>query len=303
MSHFAELVESAKASGSIKIAVAAANDFYVLESLLQATQEGLAEAILVGRRHEIETALKEAGISSGLFEIVHVDGDLFAQSKRAVELIMEGRAQVLMKGKVDTSTLLRAVLAEKRLRTAQGMSVVGVLEVPVYPKLILATDIGMNIEPDLERKVQIVNNAVQVAEAIGVEQPKVAMICAKEKLDFKMQATLDARLLVDMNRQGMISGCQIGGPFALDNAISSEAAMHKAIDDPVAGDADVLIFPDLVSGNVFYKSLVFLAQGKSAATVVGAGIPIVVTSRSDSKESKFYSIAVAVLLSHGKRNR
>jgi phosphate butyryltransferase len=293
---FSELLELARARTSIKIAVAAANDPHVLEALAMARNEGLAEAILVGNRQDIENSLQQAGIAAELFEFEHHEGELAELSQRAVELIAAGRAQVLMKGQVDTSILLKALLAEKQFRSGRTMSIVGLLEVDSYPKLILATDIGMNIAPDLDKKKQIVENAVQVAHALEIEQPKVAVVCAKEKVDVKMPATLDAEQLVAMNRQGDLSGCLLAGPLGLDNALSRQAAADKGIDDPVAGDVDILLVPDLVSGNIFYKTLVFLSGAKSAATLVGAGVPVVITSRADSAASKLHSIAVAALL-------
>jgi len=279
------------------MAVAAAADPPVLQALAQAREHGLAEAVLVGPRREIEENLRTEGLAADLFEIEEVDGDLVEQSRRAVELVAEGRAKVLMKGLVDTSILLRELLRETRFRTGRVMSIVGLLEVASYPKLILATDVGMNIAPDLGQKREIVENAVGMAKALGIEQPKVAVVCAKEKVDAKMLETLHARELVAMNRSGELAGCLVGGPFALDNALSKEAAKHKGVADPVAGDADILLLPEIVSGNMFYKSLVYLAGAKSAATLVGAGVPVVVTSRADSAESKLHSIALATLLS------
>jgi len=293
---FDQLLEFAKSRHAIKIAVAAANDLHVLGSLAQARKEGLAEAILVGNRHEIESTLLNAGISLELFDYEHVDGDPADQSRRAVQLVAAGKAQVLMKGLVDTSVLLKALLAEKKFRTERAMSIVGLLEVPTYPKLILATDIGMNIEPDLPRKKELIENAVQVANVLGNKYPKVAVVCAKEKVDAKMQETLDAQALVEMNKAGELSGCMVSGPLALDNAVSMQAARTKGIDDAVAGDADILLVPDLVSGNILYKTLVFLGGAKSGVVLVGAGVPVVVNSRADSVDSKLHSIAAASLL-------
>lgn len=294
---FSAMLDKARSRQRVKIAVAAANDLHVVKALVLAREQGLADAVLVGRREDIEETLHAEGVAGELFEIEHVDGDLVEQSRRAVELVVEGRAQVLMKGLVDTSILLRELLREKRFRTGRAMSIVGLLEVPSYPKLILATDVGMCIEPDLKQKKEITENAVAVARALGIDHPKVAVICAKEKVDAKMPATLDAQMLVEMNQRGELTDCLVGGPFAIDNALSGSAAEHKGIVHPVAGDADILLVPDLVSGNMFYKTLVFLAGAKSAATLVGAGVPVVVTSRADSAESKLHAIAVAALLS------
>lgn len=294
--NFSQVLDKARSAQKVKLAVAAAQDVHVLKSVHQAYVEGIADAILVGPEAEIVDALEFAGISSNLFEIVNVDGDLAEQARRTVELVIEGRAQVLMKGQVDTSILLKAVLKAKPLRTGRTMSVVGVLEVPSYAKFLLVTDAGMIVEPNLEEKKQIIENAVTVALALDIETPKVAVLCAKEKVDPKMVATLDAQSLVEMNRCGDLQNCLVGGPFALDNAISKEAAMLKGIDDPVAGDADIILAPDLVSGNALYKALVFLAGAKSAGILVGAKVPLVLTSRADSEATKMHSIAIAALM-------
>lgn len=296
LKNFAQIREKVKTVQQVKVAVAAAQDPHVLKSVYHAYREGIADAILVGKQAEILKALSEANIDPSTFEIFDVDGDLAQQSACAVELVVQGKAQILMKGLVDTSILLKAVLNEKALRTGRTMSVATLLEVEHYPKLLLMTDPGMLIAPDLKQKKEIVINALSIARALEIKLPKVAVICAKEKVDPKMQATLDAQALVEMNQAGELQDCLVGGPFALDNAVSLEAARHKGIEHPVAGDADIFLVPDLVSGNIFYKSLVFLAGAKSAGIVVGAKVPIVLTSRADSEETKLNSISIAALM-------
>ncbi|MFO8064212.1 MAG: bifunctional enoyl-CoA hydratase/phosphate acetyltransferase, partial [Spirochaetia bacterium] len=217
-------------------------------------------------------------------------------SMLAVKAVSNGDAQVLMKGLVDTSVFMKQALnSEYGLRAGGILSHVAVFSVPGYPRLLLGTDSAINIAPDLEQKRQIIENACGFAHAIGIPTPKIALLCAKEKVDPKMPCTEDAARLVEMNESGRISGCTVGGPFALDNAVSLEAAKHKGIVHPVAGRADVLVSPDIEAGNILYKSLVFLGGAKSAAIVVGARAPIVLTSRADSSETKLNSIALAVL--------
>jgi phosphate butyryltransferase len=194
----------------------------------------------------------------------------------------------------------QALNADYGLRTGKVLSHVAVFDVPNYPRLLIGTDAALNIAPDLEQKRQIIENACEFAHALGIPTPKIALICAKEKVDSKMPCTEEAAQLVEMNESGSIKGCTIGGPFALDNAVSLEAAKHKGIAHPVAGRADVLVVPDIEAGNIMYKALVFLGKAKSAALVVGARAPIVVTSRADSSETKFNSIALAVLQASAK---
>lgn len=302
ITNFTDVKHKARRASRVTIAVAAAQAPHVLSAAHQAWQEGLADSILVGHRSEILATLEQTGIPAAPFEIEDVEGDLAAQSARAVELVASGTAQVLMKGQVDTSILLKAVLADKRLRTGRPMCAVGILEVAHYPKLLMVTDAGILIAPDLEQKREVIINALAVASALEIEQPKVAVLCAKEKVNPKMQDTLDAEALVGMNREGQLTDCLVGGPFALDNAVSPEAAQMKAIEDPVAGDADIILAPDLVSGNSLYKALTFLAGGKSAAIVVGAKIPMIMTSRADSEESRLNSIAIAALMNRPASN-
>ena len=204
---------------------------------------------------------------------------------------------MVMKGLVDTSIILKAVLnKEVGLRCGKILSQVSILDIPSYDRLILLTDPAMNISPDLNAKKQIIENAVEVAKSMDIEMPKVACICAKEKVNPKMPDTVEAKELEDMCKNGEIKDCIVGGPLALDNAISIEAAKHKGIDNPVAGKADILLMPDIKAGNVLYKSVVFFAKGDTAGIVMGAKVPIVLTSRADSDIAKLNSIALGVLV-------
>lgn len=206
-----------------------------------------------------------------------------------------GQADILMKGMIPTSDLLKAVLhKEAGLRTGKILSHVAAFEVPGYDRLIFVTDSGMNINPDLQQKAQIIENAALIAKGIGVEMPKVAVLAAVETINPSMQATLDASALTVMNKRGQISYCVVEGPLALDNAISPEAAEHKGITGEVAGKADILLVPAIETGNALYKSLIYFSGAKVGAVIAGARAPIVLTSRADSAESKLFSIALAV---------
>ncbi len=222
-------------------------------------------------------------------------------AEKAVRLVSEGNADMVMKGLIDTAKILKAVLnKEYGLRTGNVLSHVAVFDVKSYHKLLFITDAAMNIAPDLKQKKQIIENSLEVVKAVDIATPKVAIICAKEKVNEKMICTVDAGKLVEMNESGEIKNCIVGGPFALDNAVSKEAAIVKGIDHPVAGDADVLLCPNIESGNVLYKALNFLCDAKSAGIIVGASAPIVLVSRADSKDAKLNSIALGTLMAANK---
>jgi len=293
---FKETIESAKAKGPKTIAVAVAQDPEVLSAVNAAKKLGIAEAILVGDREEIIKASEECGIDIGTYEVIDIK-DKNEASRKAVEMVSGGRAHIVMKGIVDTAIVLKAVLDENiGLRTGNVLSHVAVFEVPGYDRLFYVTDPAMILAPSLIQKKQIIENVVQVANALGNNNPKVAVLAAVEKVNPKMQATLDAAELVKMNESGELKGCVVGGPFALDNAISVEAARHKGVTHPVAGLADVLLVPFIEVGNVLYKSMVYYAGSKVAGILVGAKAPVVMTSRADSDEAKLNSIAIAVLM-------
>jgi phosphate butyryltransferase len=216
-----------------------------------------------------------------------------------VALVRAGEADMLMKGVLDTSILLKAALnKENGLNAGRLTSHVAVMEVPTYHKLLIVTDAAINIAPDLAGKLDIIANAVQVARAIGLANPKVALLAAVEKVNWdKMPCTADAAIITQMNRRGQLKGCIVDGPLALDNAVSAESAQIKKIVSEVAGDADILVAPDIEAGNILYKCLLDLGQAKGAGIVVGASKPIVLTSRADSAETKLASIALAALAS------
>ena len=292
-----DLVQQAKHLNQVKMVVAVAEDEHVLEAVHMAEQEGIVKAVLIGDQEDIIKKMKHLSMIQKNYEIIDEKDPVLACEK-AVKLVSTGKADILMKGLVDTAIILRAALdKEFGLRTPNRISHVSVMEIPNYHKLLLMSDGAMNIDPDVDIKQEIIENAVEIAHKIGIKHPNVGMIAAIEKVNPKMQATLDAQELILRNQDGRIKGCYVAGPFGLDNAINKEAAIHKGVTDPAAGDMDLLIMPQIESGNVFYKSMMFLANAKSASVIAGARKPIVLTSRADSKESKFYSIALAALVS------
>ncbi|GFR35923.1 phosphate butyryltransferase [Thermobrachium celere] len=293
---FEEILNKVKCGERKKIAVAVAQDEPVLEAVRDAKAMGLADAVLVGDREKIEEIAKTLGINLDEFEVID-EKDNAKAAMKAVELVSTKKADMLMKGLIDTATFLRAVLdKEKGLRTGRVLSHVAVFEVPALQRILLVTDAAMNIAPDLNTKKQILENAVKVAHAIGIEVPKVAPVCAVEVVNPDMQPTLDAAALSKMNDRGQIKGCIVDGPLAIDNALSEEAAKHKGIKSPVAGHADIILVPNIETGNVMYKTLTYTANAKNGGILVGAAAPVILTSRADSNESKLYSIALACLV-------
>lgn len=293
--NFQDVMEIAKQRGPKTISVACAQDAEVLSAVNQAKEAGIADVILVGDKEKIEEIAAEKNIDIAKFEIIDIK-DLTEASRKAVELVSTGKAHMVMKGLVDTSIILKAVLdAEIGLRTGNVLSHVAVFDVEEYDRLFFVTDAAMNLAPDLNTKKQIIENTVGVAHALDIEEPKVAAVCAVEKVNPKMKDTVDAAKLEEMNKNGEITGCIVGGPFALDNAVSMDAAKHKGITHPVAGQADILLVPDIEAGNILYKSMVFFAKAKNAGLIMGAKAPVILTSRADSDEAKLYSIALGVL--------
>ncbi|MCC3358716.1 phosphate butyryltransferase [Bacillus sp. REN16] len=291
------LINNAKAQTQVTVAVAAAEDEEVLEAVVEAVSHGLARFLLFGNREKIDQILSGIrGFSAGreALNVVHSPSQE-ESAKDAVKAVHSGEANVLMKGNIPTSTILSAVLhKEYGLRTGKVLSHVAVFEVPDYDRFVIVTDAAMNIAPGLQEKVQILNNAVKVANAIGINMPKVAPIAAVEVVNPAMQATLDAAVLTQMNHRGQIQNCIVDGPLALDNAISTHAAEHKGITSAVAGQADILLVPAIEVGNALYKSLVYFAKAEAGAIIAGASAPIVLTSRADTAKSKLYSLALAV---------
>ena len=303
MNTIAELIEAAKAvAGRPRIAVAAAQDEEVMQAVEAARAAGIADAILIGDREAIEKIAEKEGIDLSNYEVVN-EAELSKAAASVVAHVRWGDAAFLMKGLLDTSVLLKAALnKETGLHAGRLVSHVSVVESPHYHKLFFVTDAAINIAPTLNEKIDLIRNAVDCARALGVEVPKVALLAAVEKVNpEKMPCTAEAAILTQMNRRGQITHCVVDGPLALDNAISAEAARIKNIESPVAGDADILVAPYIEVGNVLYKTLLDLGGAKGAGLVVGAAAPIVLTSRSDTAETKLASIAFAVLVASGKR--
>ena len=291
-----ELLEEAKKGEPGRLAVAAAQDSYVLDAVMQAKDLGIAEPILVGDKAAIEEVLAELGRADADVRIVD-EPDKAEACQAAARLVRDGEADFIMKGLVDTSVIMRAILnKENELRTGATISDVLALEIDGYDRLFIVTDPAMSIAPTLEQKVDLINNAVMVAHALGNECPKVAALAAVEKVNEKMPCTVEAAKLAEMNRAGEIEGCIVDGPLQFDNVVSEEAAKHKGIESPVAGAADVLLVPDIEAGNMLVKAAEFFGHAKKAGVIVGAKAPIALTSRASSAESKLYTIAIARLI-------
>ena len=298
---FEEVLKKVKEQEMKKVAVAVAQDEPVLEAIRDAKNQGIADAILVGDAEEIQSIALKIGMKIEDFEIVN-EPNVQKATLKAVELVSTGHADMVMKGLVDTATFLRAVLnKEVGLRTGKVMSHVAVFEIPGFDRLLFLTDVAFNMYPELKEKVDIINNAVRVARAVGVELPKVAPVCAVEVVNPNMQATIDASLLSKMNDRGQIKNCIIDGPLSLDLAISEEACKHKGVSGPVAGKADILLLPNIEAGNIMYKTLTYSTNSKNGCILVGTSAPVVLTSRADPYETKLYSIALAALLANPKR--
>ena len=299
--NFNDLLSKLKVAKRKKLSVAVALDEPVLEAVKAAKERGIADAILVGNKEEIEKIATKIDMDLSDFEIIHEE-DIKKAALKAIELVSSGVADMVMKGLVDTATFLRSVLnKEVGLRTGNLMSHVAVFEIEGIDRLILLTDAAFNTYPDLKQKVQIINNSVMVAKSCGIENIKVAPICAVEVVNPDMPATVDAALLSKMSDRGQIKGCIVDGPLALDNALSEEAAHHKGITGPVAGRADILLLPNIDVANVMYKTLTYTSNTKNGGILVGASAPVILTSRTDSFETKVNSIALAALVSDSKR--
>jgi phosphate acetyltransferase len=268
---------------------------------MDAALDNLIRPILVGPEEKIRAVAEAEGIDLDGVEIVAAEHS-HAAAARAVELIREGTAEILMKGSLHTDEVLGAVVNKATgIRTERRISHVFVMDVPTYPKLLLVSDAAVNIAPDLDAKRDICQNAIDLAYTLKVDQPKVAILSAVETIRPKMQSTLDAAALCKMADRGQIKGGLLDGPLAMDNAINLEAAKIKKIDSRVAGIADVLVAPDLEAGNILAKQLIFLANAEAAGIVLGARVPIVLTSRADSVRTRHASAATAVLHAHAVR--
>ncbi len=288
-----------KAAGGVmkKVAVAAAQDDAVLEAVREAKKRGIAEAVLVGDEAKIREIAASMDMDLSEFEIIN-EPDMVQAALTAVKLAHDGKVDMYMKGLVDTKNFLKSVLdKEVGLRTGAPLSHVAVFDVPGIDQLLFLTDVAFMTYPTLEDKANIINNTVPVAKACGVECPKVAPLAAVEVVNPKMPATVDAAELTKMNVEGVISGCIVDGPLSLDLAIDPEAAKHKgATGRRIQGDADILLFPDIHAGNLVYKAIVHMTDMKNGCILTGTKVPVVLTSRSDSFETKVNSLALAAVV-------
>lgn len=291
-----DLLEKAKEIKTKTLVVACAADEHVLEAVELARKDNIIKGILVGDMDLIKKILVKLNIDVKNYEYVNIL-DKTDACLESVKLVNTDKDFFLMKGLVDTSIILKAALnKEFGLRTNNRISHVSVLEVSTHPKLIFMSDGAMNIKPTLDEKRQIIENSVVIAHALGLKKPKVGIICAVEKVNPQMDATTDAVELIKMNKENIIKDCIVGGPFAIDNAINKEAAIHKGVTDPIAGEVDILLMPRIESGNIFYKTMMFLGNAQGASVIAGAKKPIVLTSRADSTLSKYHSIALGALV-------
>ena len=285
----------------IPTAVAHPCEEFALSGAIEAAHLGIIAPILVGPRNRIEAVAKSAGIDLSGFEIVETPHSN-ASAAKAVELLREAKAELLMKGSLHTDELMAAVVSrEGGLRTGRRISHVFVMDVPTYHKVLMITDGAINIAPTLEDKVDICQNVIDLAISLNIKHPKVAILAAVETVTSKMPATIDAAALCKMAERGQITGGILDGPLGFDNAISKEAAERKGIHSDVAGDPDILLAPDLEAGNILAKQLSFLTNADSAGIVLGARVPIILTSRADSVRSRIASCAVAALAAHARR--
>jgi phosphate butyryltransferase len=291
---FDQLIEKVKNFPTMKrVAVAAAEDEHTLEAVFKARSEGIVEPILVGNKEKIKEIIKSMG-ESFQDENIHNANDVVESAELAVKLVNENKADFLMKGILETATLLKAIVnKETGLGTGKIMSHFVIQKIPSYHKMLVTTDGGMMMYPTLEQKKAILENAVDTLIAIGYDKPKVAILAAVEKVNPKMPETLDADALAKMNQNGEIKNCIVEGPLSFDIAIDKEIAQIKGFSSEVAGDADILIVPNITAGNILGKSLVVAAKAKMAGFIVAAKVPIVLTSRGSSSEEKYLSIVMS----------
>ena len=288
--------EAGKLERKPVIAVVEAHDEHTLESVIQAKNDGIMLPLLIGRAGKIREMLKEYGADPSEFDVEATDSAAESLSA-AVAAVNTGRAGAIMKGKLESGDFLKAIVNKENGMVEGGkLSVIGFFEMPAYHKLLAVSDPGMNTYPDLEGKKAITGNAVKMLNALGFEKPKVAVLASVEKLNPKMPETVDADALKQMNATGELADCIVEGPISFDLAISAESARIKGYDSPVAGDADLVIVPDITSGNILVKALTCVAGAQTAGTVLGARVPVIFLSRSAEAADKYYSIALAACL-------
>jgi len=297
--NFNQLLEGARARGPITIAVAAGHDPDVIEALQRARELNLAEGILVGDGGSIRALARQSNFELRDGQIVN-EPEEDAAIRNAIALVREGRAGMLMKGRISTAKLIRAVLdKDSGLRTGRVLSQVIAFHAPGFDRLMILTDAAINIAPTLLQKAELCRNAIELAKAIGIEKPNIAALCALEFVNPEMPATVDAAALCAMNRRGQLPGCYIEGPIALDVPMSSFAADRKGIASPIVEKTDIFVLPDIEAANIFYRSVVYFAKAESGGIVLGARVPLVLLSRAETAETKVRSIAMGILTAPG----
>lgn len=299
MKKFDELIEyvvQKNQSAPKKIAVAAAGDSEVLETVKMVNEYGLGSAVLIGDHFKIERCAEETGCDLQQNEIIHVSDDLEAAAK-AVEIVRNNKADIIMKGLMLTPVYLKAILnSEKGLKKGNFLHLATLMEIPNIPKLIFSADMGMVIQPSLEEKAEMIKNIALACQKMGVDVPKAACLGAIETVNPKMQDSMDAAVLSKMSERGQLGRVIVDGPLSFDLACFQDAVKHKGVTSRVAGDADMVIMPQIQAGNIFYKAMVHAADAKTGTVIMGTSKPAVMTSRSDSAQSKLNSIALALLL-------
>lgn len=293
-----DLVHIVKKNPSMTLAVAAGEDPATIEAIAKCVMDELLHVVLIGSEEKVEAiARSHSEEFAGRVEIIHSEDEKDAAQK-AVRLVHDGKAGLLMKGLVSTATFMKAILdKEMGLVPAGGLLThVAVMEVSTYPKLLIVSDAGIIPNPTMDEKVTILNHAIEIARTLGIDLPKAALISAAEKINFRLQSSIDAAVIKAMAERKQIRGAVVDGPLALDVSLSPEHCAIKGLDSPINGESDILIFPNIETANTFYKSVTLLAHGKSASIVMGSSAPVVLSSRADDDDTKFYSIVLAAYL-------
>ncbi|HHX78666.1 MAG TPA: bifunctional enoyl-CoA hydratase/phosphate acetyltransferase [Acholeplasmataceae bacterium] len=298
MKQVSDVIKKAKKLAAARLVVAAAHDEYVIEAVNNALELGFVHPILIGNSKEILRIIEEKKYDEKSYLIIDANDD-FESAELSVKLIKEKNADILMKGLIDTNILLKAVVnRETGIREAKLLSHVALLSYHKLNRVLFATDCAMNIAPDANQKILILENVLKLTKALGYKNPLVGIVSAVEKVNLKMASTVDAQIIKEEFLKGNIIDCVVDGPFAVDNLVSMEAVKHKGINSLVAGKADILLMPNIEAGNVFYKTSVFLAHAETAGIIIGAKAPIILTSRADSAEAKLFSIALGMVMYH-----
>lgn len=289
-----DLLEMVKADTTPRLAVAAGQDPDTMTAIAKAVKEDVVKAILVGDEKAIQEILRNKSLDASLFEIVHAESEVDA-AEEAVRMVRAKEADMLMKGFVKTAGYMKAILAKDTgLLPKDGLlSHVALMEIPAYPRLLIVSDAAIIPEPVMDEKIKILEFAIEVAHALGNKMPKAALVSATETISFKVQSSVDAAVITKMSQRKQIRGAIIDGPLALDVSLSKEHCKIKELESPINGEADILIFPNIETANTFYKCSTLLAKGMAAGMVVGTNAPVILTSRADSDDTKFYSIVLA----------